>query len=77
MNNFGKSINLIYLCTMVIVKVTNCVFNGRKNQNTTFWFSEYDFGFRLGYVTEEWISNNIEKIKPNIKVQKCTKIKII
>lgn len=48
---------------MVIVKVKNCKHQGRNNQNTTFFFSERNYGFVKGeIVTPEWVLDNINII---------------
>ena len=62
---------------MTTIKVTNCTYKDRKNQNTTFFFSEIEFGFGKGdVITEQWIIDNLNKIKKDILPQKDTKVKI-
>ena len=62
---------------MVIVKLKNCIHQNRKNQNTTFWFSEKKYGFNKEYVvTSDWVLNNLELLTADIKHQKDTIIEI-
>jgi hypothetical protein len=62
---------------MVIVKVKNCKYQGRKNQNTTFLFSQRDYGFlKDEIVTLEWVLENLNTIKKDIEKQHNTTIKI-
>ena len=62
---------------MVIVKVKNCKHQGRNNQNTTFFFSERNFGFvKDEIVTPEWVLQNLSIIKKDIEKQNNTKIEI-
>ena len=62
---------------MVTVKLKNCIYQNRKNQNTTFWFSERKYGFNKGdTVSEEWVLDNLELLTADIKRQKDTKIQI-
>ena len=56
---------------MVIVKLKSCRYNGRSNQNTSFFFSEIDFGFTKGeLVTCDWVLNNFKTLKKDIKSRK-------
>lgn len=60
---------------MIIVK--NCIHQNRRNQNTTFLFSERKYGFKKGdTITDDWVLNNLELLTVNIKRQKNTKIEI-
>lgn len=62
---------------MVTVKVKNCKHKGRSNQNTTFFFSEREYGFRKDdIITPAWVLNNITLIKPDIEKQNNTKVTI-
>lgn len=62
---------------LITVKVTNCVLNGRKNQNTSFYFSPKNFGFIKGdEITENWVLNNLNNLKKDIFSQNNTKIKL-
>jgi hypothetical protein len=62
---------------MVTVKIKNCKHQGRNNQNTTFFFSERDYGFTKDeIVTPEWILQNLSTIKKDIEKQNNTKIEI-
>jgi hypothetical protein len=62
---------------LITVKVTNCILNGRSNQNTSFWFSPMNFGFNFGdEITEDWVLKNLSKLKKNILSQNNTKIKL-
>ena len=62
---------------MVTVKLKNCIHQNRKNQNTTFFFSERKYGFnREDVVTSDWVLNNLELLTADIKRQKNTKIEI-
>ncbi len=59
---------------MILVKVLNCNYKGRNNQNTSFWFvsKNYDsFEFN-----ENWILSNLEILNKDIKKQNNTKVKI-
>lgn len=63
---------------MVTVKVKNCKYQGRNNQNTTFFFSERNYGFlKNEIVTAEWVLVNLSIIKKDIEKQNNTKIEII
>ena len=62
---------------MTTVKVKNCKHQGRNNQNTTFFFSERDYGFVKGeIVTPEWVLENLTTIKYDIEKQHNTKVEI-
>ena len=62
---------------MVIVKLKNCIHQNRKNQNTTFFFSERKYGFNKGdIVTCDWVLNNLELLTSDIKRQNNTKVEI-
>jgi hypothetical protein len=63
---------------MITVKVTNCVHQGRRNQNTTFFFSERNHGFgKDDDVTEDWMLLNLNTLANDILPQNNTKIKLI
>jgi len=69
---------------MITVKAFNVIHQGRKNQNTTFWFSERKLYFLLGAlyqdetVTEDFLLRNFDIIKPkDVKMQKNTSLKIL
>lgn len=62
---------------MVIVKVKNCKYQGRNNQNTTFFFSKRNYGFTKDeIVTPEWVLENINILKKDIQKQNNTIIEI-
>ena len=62
---------------MVTVKLKNCIHQNRKNQNTTFFFSERNYGFNKGdIVTGDWVLNNLELLTSDIKRQNNTKVEI-
>lgn len=62
---------------LITVRVNNCVLNGRKNQNTTFWFSPMKFGFKMGdEISEEWVLRNLNTLNANVLAQQSTKIKL-
>ncbi len=62
---------------MVTVKLKNCIHQNRKNQNTTFCFSERNYGFSKGdIVSDDWVLDNLELLTADIKRQKNTKIEI-
>lgn len=63
---------------MITIKVYNVVHQGRKNQNTTFWFSERNYNLKKEDITEEFLLKNFEIIKPiDVFKQKNTTLKII
>lgn len=63
---------------LITVKVTNCVLKGRKNQNTSFFFSPRNFGFNMGdEITELWVLNNLNNLNKNIQTQNNTKVTLI
>jgi hypothetical protein len=60
---------------LITVKIINCVLNGRKNQNISFWFSPMSFGFNKGdEITEEWVLYNLSSLKKHISTQNNTKV---
>jgi hypothetical protein len=62
---------------MVTVKIKNCKYKGRNNQNTTFFFSERNYGFVKGdIVTPDWVLKNLNIIQKDIEKQHNTKIEI-
>jgi len=63
---------------MILIKVLNCKFQDRPNQNTTFviWKDEYA-PLTEEEVDEAWILANFSRIKPrNVTQQKNTTVKI-
>lgn len=62
---------------MVSITVTNVTLKSRGNQNTTFIFSDREWGFtKESRPSEDWLLENLEEISPRLKKQKDTKIKI-
>lgn len=61
---------------MIFVEVINCNYNGRNNQNTTFWFSKSNYGFNSDTPTDEWIFYNLDILYPSVRKQVDTKIKV-
>jgi hypothetical protein len=64
---------------MTTIKILNCIHQGRPNQNTTFTIYSRFAGDRpIENITEEWIMNNLNEIKPiDVQLQKNTSVKII
>jgi hypothetical protein len=64
---------------MTIIKIINCNLNGRSNQNTTFTLITKDHpNTPIEQVTESWIQDNLEELKPpNVKLQNNTSVKIV
>lgn len=64
---------------MVVVKILNCIHQGRNNQNTTFvLFSRHVENRPIELITEEWVLTNLNKLKPaGVELQKNTSIKIL
>lgn len=62
---------------MIFVEVINCNYNGRNNQNTAFWFSEFNYGFNsIIKPNDDWIFENLDILYPNVRKQVNTKIKV-
>ncbi len=63
---------------MIVVKVLNCNYQGRSNQNTTFLLDQYSYGFKKGeFPDENWVLENIESFEGvQIKKEKNTKVVI-
>lgn len=61
---------------MIIVRLSNCIFKGKKKQNTTFFFPEKDFNTHKDDITEQWVLDNLNKITSEITKQEHTKIEI-
>ena len=62
---------------MITVKVKNCKYKNRNNQNTTFFFSERNYGFdKDEIVTADWVLQNLSIIKKDIEKEKKTKIEL-
>ena len=62
---------------MITVKVKNCKYKNRNNQNTNFFFSERNYGFdKDEIVTADWVLQNLSIIKKDIEKQNNTKIEI-
>ena len=62
---------------MITVKAFNIIHQGRKNQNTTWFFSDVKH-FGSGEITEDFLLENFDLIKPkDVERQNNTKLKII
>jgi len=64
---------------MIVIKISNCVHQDRRNQNTTFIIWKRDYSpLTEDEVTEGWVMENIELIKPKgVETQKNTSVKIL
>jgi hypothetical protein len=62
----------------MIIRVLNCNYQNRPNQNTTISINKRELGFQLSdIVSEDYLLHNIETIVPHIIKQRDTKIKIV
>jgi hypothetical protein len=62
----------------MIIRVLNCNYQNRPNQNTTISINKRELGFQLSdIVSEDYLLHNIETIVPHIFKQRDTKIKIV
>ena len=62
---------------MIVIKAFNVVHQGRKNQNTSYWFSEKQFGYSKDTPDDVIVSElNIHKPK-DVQLQKNSFCKIV
>lgn len=63
---------------MITIKAFNVIHQGRRNQNTTFFFSERDYFLNTDQITESFLLHNFDVIKPpDVFKQKNTTLKIL
>ena len=63
---------------MITIKAFNVIHQGRRNQNTTFFFSERDYSFNKNEITESFLLHNFDLIRPpDVYKQTNTTLKIL